>query len=528
MKRILLFLLSILFFTGLTTAQKGGLKFINRTDLKSYIDFFASDELKGRETGTNENDIAALFLQTNMKRLGLSPDPESKSYLQGIPFRSVDPDPAGTSLRIEDNNGMNLFTTDSIISLMPAAKSFDLEGKVVFAGYGYVNDSIGYNDLKETDLADKIVIIMTRNPELVRSMPEPADYILSENVESPKIGAILMRKPKAILFVYDAKDRFPDAYSSGLAEMLGGGVTLGDKPLVENPFRLLFITRNTANKLLLPTGFTLMQLQDSIDTYGKPVSQEIGNRQVKIQVAIKVRKFTGYNVIGLIEGSDPILKNECIVYSAHFDHEGINEKGEAFNGADDNASGSVGLLEVAEAFMSLKKKPMRTIIFTIVNGEEKGLLGSQYYVDNPVFPMEKTILNINLDMIGRSITPSDTGKFMGFDLTVTKPGEIQMFSDINNPQLSDIIKRCADESGIQVTDKGERIPFGSSDHASFAAKGVPFLFFHSGIHADLHSVRDDPEKIDFDKMEKVSRLVYLVGYEVANQKNIDLTEKPEQ
>jgi hypothetical protein len=459
--------------------------------------------------------------------MGLSPDPESKSYYQDIPFRSVSTNPAATYLKMVDKSGMDLFTADSIISLMPAAKTYDLEGEVFFAGYGYVNEKTGYNDFNNTDLADKIVLVMTRNPELVKSMPEPADYILDQNIESSKINAILMRKPKAVLFVYDAKDKYPDPFSSGLAEMLGGNVTLGDKALIDIPYRLLFITQNTADKILLPTGFTLWQLQDSIDTYGKPVSQVIKDYKVKIRMAIDVRDFTGYNVIGLVEGSDPVLKNECIVYSAHFDHVGVNDRGEAFNGADDNASGSVGLLEVAEAYMHLKKKPLRTIIFAIVNGEEKGLLGSNYYTNHPAFPMDKTILNINLDMIGRSITPADTGKFMGFNLTVTKPGEIQVFSDIKNPWLSNVIKKCADKADIEVTDKGKNLEFGSSDHASFAAKGVPFLFFHSGIHADLHSVRDDPEKIDFDKMEKVSRLVFLVGYEVANQKNIDLTEKSE-
>ena len=186
----------------------------------------------------------------------------------------------------------------------------------------------------------------------------------------------------------------------------------------------------------------------------------------------------------------------------------------------------MALLEVAEAFTKLKKKPLRTVIFAWVNGEEKGLLGSQYYANNPVIPMEKTLVDLNLDMVGRSKLPSDTGKFAGYDLDVTQTGELMIYTAHESTELMNLLNSAAQESGIRIIDKGKEMGFGGSDHESFWAKDVPAIFFHSGIHADLHNPGDDVEKIDFDKMEKVSKMVFLLGYRVANQKTRIVVDNP--
>jgi len=239
---------------------------------------------------------------------------------------------------------------------------------------------------------------------------------------------------------------------------------------------------------------------------------------VSLKAAVESHEFDGKNVIGIIEGSDPVLKNEYIVYTAHFDHVGKNNEGEVFNGADDNASGSIGLLETAKAFMSLKKKPLRSIVFLWVNGEEKGLVGSNYYVNNPLLPLEKTILDINLDMIGRSKTPADTGSFFGMELNVTNPGEVMMYTRHESSDLMKIISGSAKKTDIKVIDMGADIEAGGSDHESFWAKDVPAVMFHTGIHSDLHQKTDDENRIDYDKMEQVIKLVFQVGYQVANQR----------
>jgi len=493
---------------------------ITRNDMKSYMYFLASDELGGRETGKPGNEVAARYIQTNLIRLGLKPQSEDNPFLQSIPFSTTMLKPAESYIKTINSDGRETFSTDSIISLMPLSASSEIMGELVFAGYGYENKNSDYSDLKGLVLKDKIVMVMTRNPEILKSQPGPDEYLFDEKVEQTKLMTILQAGPKAMIFVYDPSNKFSSPWASGLANMIGssGTVTLGDKPAMSMPFKIFFITRNGADHMISSSGYTLKKIQEKIIAENKPSSSEIEGIKVQIKVAVERKTFTGYNVIGVIEGSDPLLKNECIVYSAHFDHTGINEEGAVNNGADDDASGSVALLELAESFMNMKKKPLRSIVFAWVNAEEKGLLGSSFYTNNPVIPMDKTILNINIDMIGRSATPADTGKFMGFDLTVTQPGEVQLFSGPKSSELLKIVETSAAKAGVKVTDKGKNLPFGGSDHQSFEAKGVPFLFFHSGIHRDLHSEKDDPDKIDYDKMEKVTRMLFSIGNTVANQK----------
>ena len=523
MKRIVLFIICLLTVYSVLNAQKEGIASINKSDLKAYMTFFASDEMAGRETGTPENDASALFIKTNLMRLGLKPMSDG-DYFQKMPFIETSVDTKERSLKIYDNTGKVTFSTDSLVSFSQSTKTLELAGNVVFAGYGY-SDSTGYNDLKGIDLKNKIVLIMTRTPESAYSNEK--SKVFDNRIEGKKLGSIFMAGPKAVLLVYDPKNNFKDAYTSGLAGMIpANSVAPSTQERRDMPFLLAFITHYTADQLLKSTGNNLVQMQDNIKREGKPVSTEIQGITTSIKIPVRTRDFFASNVIGIVEGSDPVLRNECVIYTAHFDHTGKNREGQVNNGADDNASGSMALLEVAEAFTKLKKKPLRTIIFAWVNGEEKGLLGSQYYANNPVIPMEKTLVDFNLDMVGRSKLPSDTGKFAGYDLDVTQPGEIMIYTAHESSELTNLLNSAAQESGIKVIDKGKDLGFGGSDHESFWAKGVPAIFFHSGIHADLHNVGDDVEKIDFNKMEKVSKMVFLLGYKVANQKSRIVVDNP--
>ncbi|MCU0462764.1 MAG: M28 family peptidase, partial [Bacteroidales bacterium] len=418
MKKVFLITFSILAFSSMAIAQKEGLAAIGQNDLKAYMEFFASDDMSGREIGTPENDISAMYIKANLMRLDLKPIPETDDYLQNIPLVSTKIDRKNSFLKLSDSRGDIILVTDSVISLMPPSGTMEVKGNVVFAGYGYENTNTGYNDFEGIDIKGKIVMIMTRNPEAVKA--GDGRTIFSEKLEGMKFATIMMRSPAAVLYVYDPKNSFSDAYESGMAELVGqSSVSFKGKQGEDLPLQVMFIKRTAADALLKPTGFNLQQMQERITAQGKPVSCEIKDFTATVRTAIKSDEISAYNVIGIVEGSDPVLKNECIVYSAHFDHVGVNEKGEVYNGADDNASGSMALLEIAEAFQNLKKKPLRTIVFAWVNGEEKGLLGSRYYTDNPVFPMEKTVVNINLDMVGRSKMAADTGTFYGMALDIT-------------------------------------------------------------------------------------------------------------
>jgi Zn-dependent M28 family amino/carboxypeptidase len=501
-------------------AQKEGLLNINESDLRSSMQFFASDEMRGRETGTKENDIAALYLKTSIMRLGLKPIPSTGDYLQSLPLVSSEIKSIETYLKISDNNDSTLFSTDSLIYLMSESTTTEIAGGFVFAGFGYSDSVSGYDDFKGLNLKDKIVMIMTGKPG--EKSPDEVNPVFDSYLEGPKIMTAFREGARAILCVYEPGNKFTDAYKSGLADM--GVPRVGSKTFslagreTFAPVQVAFITRYAADQLLKTSGYNLQSAYDKIVSENKPSSVELTNTKVTFRTFIQRRNIVSNNVIGIVEGSDPVLKNECIIYTAHFDHIGVNGDGESFDGADDNASGSMALLEVAQAFQNLKKKPLRTVLFAWVNGEEKGLLGSDYYTENPVFPLEKTLLNINLDMVGRSKMPSDTGKFMGYDISVSQPGEILMYTDQRGNEILDIIKTASKSAGIKTINMGRDPEIGSSDYASFMAKGVPAVFFNSGDYPDLHTPGDVVGKIDFDKMERVSDMVFLLGYKVANQK----------
>jgi hypothetical protein len=519
--RAAFFLITGIFFISATVnGQKEGLEVINISDLKAYMAFFASDEMKGRNTGTPENEIAALFLRTNIMRLGLKPLPETGDFLQKVPLESSEIKAGETFIKIKDNNGAEIYSNDSIIYLMAPYNTLEATSNLVFAGYGYQDSTSGYDDFGGIDLKDKIMMLMTGSPEM--SDPDELNSVFDIETERSKIISAFIRGAKAILYVYDPGSKYRDAYESGLAEM--GASAVGSRSMSlkpsegSTPVQVAFITRYTADQLLKESGHNLKLLKEKIITEKKPASFEMNDITVTFRTCLEHTTISADNVIGVVEGSDPVLKNECVIYTAHFDHVGVNNEGDVFNGADDNASGSMALLEVAQAFMNLKKKPLRSIVFAWVNGEEKGLLGSQYYTDNPVFPMDKTLLDINLDMVGRSKMPSDTGKFMGFDVFVSQPGEIILYTDQKGRELLDVIASASGQTGIKTINKGKDHDAGSSDYASFMDKDVPAIFFNSGFYPDLHSTRDDVDKIDFDKMERVSKMVFLIGYEIANQK----------
>lgn len=487
--------------------QKAGLNSVSRERIISHMTFLASDEMQGRETGTAMNDAAALYIMSNLMRMGAGPVPGKNSWFQDVPMKRISSKSSVSSPEFE---------SDSVVSLVPSISSAEITAEVVFAGFGYENKATGYSDLEGLDITGKIVIIMTGTPESLQKGEGRESAFPRETQQ--QLGTVLMRKPGAMLIVYNGESKFSEPYTSGLADMVSGSsVRTADAKPMGLPLQVAFITRHIADMLLKPSGQTINSLTAAIKGSGKPSSFQVEGPKATAKTSVINDEFNMKNVIGIIEGSDPVLKNECIVFTAHFDHTGMHD-GKIFNGADDNASGSVALLEIAEAFTHLKKKPRRTIVFAWVNGEEKGLIGSRYYVENPVFPLDKTLLNINLDMVGRSKMPSDTGNIFGMPLDITDVNELQFFWKKESSELGKMINETASEAGLRLTDMGTDLEWGGSDHMSFWSKGIPAVFFHSAVHADLHREGDDVEKIDFEKMEKTVRMCYLLAYRIANNR----------
>jgi hypothetical protein len=232
-----------------------------------------------------------------------------------------------------------------------------------------------------------------------------------------------------------------------------------------------------------------------------------GKRDVpaKLQVTITHDdKAQASNVVAVLRGSDPVLANEAIVYSAHMDHVGKRMDGDVFNGADDNASGSAGLLEIATAYAQGKEKPRRSIVLLSVSGEELGLWGSAYYANHPTWPIDKVVADINTDMIGRSGSESGPQQ-----IAVTPSYSHDMYSTL----VRDSVPLAA-ELGVTFT-TGDRY-YTRSDHYNFAKLGIPVIFFCSGEHEDYHQVTDHADKLDGEKMERIARLAFWTGWNAAN------------
>jgi Zn-dependent M28 family amino/carboxypeptidase len=413
---------------------------------------------------------------------------------------------------------------------------FIVEGEVVFAGYGIKADKYKYNDFDNLKTEGKILLVMDRAPMSedgkTCQFTEPAwSSAMSFQM---KLTTLILSKAKAILFVADPKSGFVsfEESHSGIAGYLKSAVTLkSDKPEVMNPMmaglpKVIFIHRSVADALLSGSGHSLDELQKTIDAGLKSQSFPIAGKQLKItEVTVKNEKVIN-NVAGYIEGRDPVLKNEVVVFSGHYDH--IGASGSKVNtGADDDASGCAALLAMAEAFQSLGKKPLRSVLFLWVSGEEIGLFGSQSYVNNPLFPLEKTVVDLNMDMIGRVKQPADSTS----ETPMTGPDAVYVITDNQSKELSAIAEEIDKNNPINFdySLSGKDHPlqlFSRSDHYNFVRKDIPVLFFTTGIHTDYHTPGDVVEKIDFKKMEMVTRTMYEIGLTVANRKTRLVVDNP--
>ncbi|HOP59588.1 MAG TPA: M28 family peptidase, partial [Bacteroidales bacterium] len=405
---------------------------------------------------------------------------------------------------------------------------------IVFAGYGLKQDRYGYDDFGNIVTEDKIVLVMMGCPPAADGdgyMVEGVDWSSFQSLQV-KLTPLLFTRAKAVLIVPDPKsgylsleEQFP-----GISGELNSAISMkGQKPRImqmPNMPKIMIVHRDIADELLKGSSYDLSGLQKKIDETGKPFSIEIPDKKVKITEVVKTEDMHLNNVAAYIEGSDPVLKNEFIVYSAHIDHIGVSSRG-VNTGADDNASGCAGLLSIAEAFQNLKKKPLRSALFLWVSGEEIGLLGSRYYVNNPLVPLENTLVNLNADMIGRVKGPADTTA----DNPMTGPKEVFVISDNQSKELTTIAEAVDQQSVLDFNFSlsGRKHPlqlFSRSDHYNFVVKDIPVLFFFTGLHTDYHSPEDVVEKINFEKMELIAETMFQIGYEVANKKKRIVVDNP--
>lgn len=486
-RRIIFTLLVLIAFTS-SYPQAISNPEITAEEIKQHITFLASDVLKGRDSGTEEIKTAAVYISDEFKNYGLEPLFKG-DYLQEFPFiKTIElTDKNNLSFSFEGNEIKPKLEEEFIT--VPFSGNSDVNAKLVFAGFGISAPDLGYDDYDGIDVKDKIVIVF-------RNTPEPNVAHSGFDMHSPlrkKASVARDKGAAAIIFVnpYDENKTTDDLVEFNYDR---GGSIAG--------FSAVNVKKNFIEQLFQSEGISFKEVYDKIIETKKPSSFELKNAFAKISTEVKEVEATSWNVGGFLEGNDPELKNEWIIIGAHFDHLGMGEEGSLYrgdepqihNGADDNASGTTGVLELAEKFASEKDQMKRSIAFFTFSGEELGLLGSNYLVNNLPFPVEDAVTMINMDMIGRMKDSS---------LIVYGTGTSSSWKDILNKYNEYRFKLTFNDEG-----------FGPSDHSSFYGKKIPVLFFFTGTHEDYHKPSDDTEKINLTGEENILKYVYNVVSEI--------------
>jgi len=532
---VLLLSVSILSLFG----QKKGLETISTHDLKMHMKFLASDELEGRNTGDPGLLIAARYLAVQAEQLGLQEaDPET-GYFQYYTIVEKSNDLENSRITISSPGEETQVNKDPFYMMTSQEGDLiTLEGEVVFAGYGINDEENNYNDLEGLDITDKIVLIMNGAPK----NEDGSEYLFGEEKYTGmramqyKMQGLFEQQPKAVMMVQDPKSGYSsiEEASPGVANFLGKSRSLegenSSRRRMGGDASIVFVNVSVADQLLASSGNNLKDLQLEIDSRLTPNSFALDSVNLKVELKKEVKDVVISNVFGLIEGSDPKLKDEVVIYVAHYDHVGTDGKGGVFNGADDNASGTVALIEIAQAFMKEKKRPARSIGILWVSAEEIGLYGSKYFSDHPMVPEENIAAVINLDMVGRVRTPEDEMS-EGSGLTIAGRDEVKVIGGLQSEVLMEISKESLDQMELignyEYNDltNPERY-FYRSDHINFARKDIPVLFYSTGTHADYHKVTDEEKLIDYDKFLKMTRFSYKAGYNVADYKKAITVDNP--
>ncbi len=463
---------------------------VSQADLKEYLTIIASDALEGRETGTRGQKMAAAFIAAHFQEMGLQA-PVNGSYYQPVPLYSTVPGESylkAGQTKFENYGGMIYFGT--------ADTGGEVSIPAVFVGYGTEAD------FAQVDVKDKAVVLLSKE---MRTQGNPAVKMAREK------GAKLL-----IINTTEKTEEF-ELMAGQFKNFMGGGRLSLKKPDLSAQTMQNFLVAPTTVEKLFNTTFAKLKTAATADPK-KNALKKLKPATIQYKISTGIKTIYSDNVLGYMEGTDK--KDELVVITAHYDHIGIEKNattGDRINnGADDDGSGTVSVLSIAKAFAQAKKEgkgPRRSILLMTVTGEEKGLLGSEYYSEHPIFPLASTVVNLNIDMIGRR-DPQH------------KDSEPYVYV-IGSDKLSDdlhALSESTNKNNLNLTfdytyndqNHPERLYY-RSDHWNFAKKNIPIVFYFDGIHEDYHKPSDEVDKIEFDLLEKRAQTVFYTAWEIANR-----------
>ena len=513
----------------ISVATQRGTDTISAAELRDYLTFIASDEMEGRDTPSRGLDTTAKFLAMNLSRWGFKPAGDNGSFLQHIDLLRNRADSAQTRVEL---NGQALVAGDDYI---PVAGSGNINGQIVFAGNGWLVKSKNIDAYKDVDANGKIAVIFGSPQAQPRGVSR-------DDLPSAKQGEDWMRptdyarKNGVIGLIYVPDFQYLANWANNRQRIMERGSTVVAKfqQHTGTPIPSIVASPQFANALLRGEKQNATALFNAFYGTTLPPSFALNaEKKVTMNLAARTETLSTQNVVAVWEGSDPVLKDEYVAVGAHYDHIGVGTPVNGdwiFNGADDDGSGTTALLGMAEALAHAPSRPKRSVLFVWHCGEEKGLWGSRYFTENPTIPLDHVVAQLNIDMIGRSKKEGDTNPR---NKELTGPNEVYVIgSTMMSTELGELVD-SVNKSFLNVKfDRRYDDPadpnrfFYRSDHYNYAKKGIPIIFFFDGVHEDYHQLGDSADKIDYQKMEKITRTVYMTLWEVANRPVRPRVDKP--
>ncbi|MCF8413292.1 MAG: M20/M25/M40 family metallo-hydrolase [Melioribacteraceae bacterium] len=482
--------------------------------IKANIEFLADDLLEGREAASRSEKIASLFIAKELQKYGIQPFGDDGSYFQQVPLQTKSYSPESSLVIENDDDTSVLNLGEDLIRISrgtPSKKYWEQNTDLVFGGFGITAEEYNYDDYAELDLNGKTVVLALGEPYSEREDffegEKDTDYSRSaykiKNAQKKGAVGVLFLPSERVLSFWDRYKSWTMGKSFALVKEEGNSTESDNLPSFA-------ISKNALEYLFEGEEVSFAELDELLKQNISPAGFEI-NKKVTFHLIQESKIVNARNVVGILNGTDEKLKDEYVTVGAHYDHVGTAETGEdkVYNGADDNASGTVAVLESARTLAEAKNN-RRPVVFVFHTAEEKGLLGAEYFTNNSKI-IDQVIANINMDMVGRENVDS-----------IYNIGSYKL-----STQFGDLIKKVNEETvkfnfdyRFDAPDDPNRF-YSRSDHYHYAKRGIPIVFFFDWMKEDYHKLTDEVAKINFTKIKKVSLLTHNIVLNVAN-----LDEKP--
>jgi hypothetical protein len=498
-----------------------GYRAIQETNLRANLAFLASDALQGRLSLQPGDDAAAEWVASEFAKAGLKPA-SGGSFLQPVPLIEYRNDRAQSFVSLTRNGAEKQWKFPEAFGAFP--KDVDVKGDVIFAGFGITAPEIGYDDYQKIDAHGKIVLIFDHEPQ------ENDAKSIFNGTGNTRYATTRVKVQNAqahgaigVLIVAEPNRKHPS--NQERIARIGGSATravpLPLQSLADDSLHTpaAVISDAVARELFATAGATPAELQTKIDLDLTTQSRNLPDTNIAVHLRnLFSRPGTTNNVAGLLEGSDPKLSEETLIVGAHHDHDGADEKG-IWHGADDNGSGTVGVVELAHAFADNPQKPKRSILFVVFAAEERGLLGAFYMTAHPLRPLAGTRAMLNFDMIGRNETESEQTKGL-IDVPADTTNRLNLIGGTYSPEYRHVVEQENTRVGLVLDDRFDHESalnvFFRSDQFPFVLHDIPAFWWFTGFHPDYHHTTDTFDRINYVKMAKILRLAYLTAFRIGD------------